>query len=302
MTFLTVLITFVYRHLMSEAGAPHRFGWFEAYCRRLWTLGLSGRRAVHAWGAILVLAPVLLVTVWLQWLAADLGWLVTLGFGVFVLLMSLGPGDLPADTEAFIAARDVGDDAQATAVAETLCLGDAPREEPQRSFAVARAVVILANRRLVGPVFWFVVVGPVGAIVYRLIQVLDERVGTGDCPAALHHSSGRLRRAADWLPGRVTAAGYAIAGSFDAVAQAWRNVDQAVDDELTGTEALLASAGLAALETFPEDAEALVGDADVSAYSGLMPPVVEDALALVRRSLMVWFVLIGAGSLVAVMS
>lgn len=302
MTFLTVLITFAYRHLMAESGTPHRFRWFEAYCRRLWSLGLAGRRALHAWGAVLVLAPVLFLIVWLQWLAADLGWLVTLGFGVFVLLMSLGPGDLPADTEAFIAARDAGDDAQATAVAETLCLVDAPTDEPRRSFTVARSVVILANRRLVGPVFWFVVFGPVGAIVYRLIHVLDERVSTGACPAALHPSSGPLRWAADWLPGRVTAAGYAIAGSFDAVAQAWRDADRPADEDLSGTEALLAGTGLAALDTFPEDAEALLGDADVPAYTGPIPPVVEEALALVRRSLMVWFVVIGAGSLVAMVS
>lgn len=302
MTFLTVLITFGYQLLAADSRSPHRFGWIDAYCRRLGAIGPMRRILSHGWGAALVIAPVLLVTVWLQWLATDLAWLIALGFGVFVLLISIGPRDLGADAESFIAARDAGDDAKATALAQTLCLVTAPDSEPRRSYAVARAVVVLANRRLVGPVFWFVVLGPVGALGYRLIHVLDERVHAGDCPGVRRESSARLRQIADWLPARVTAAGYAIAGSFDAVAQTWRDLAQLPAEDAAGSDALLASVGLAALDTFPDDAEDLAGEAGVPADSGLIPPVVEDAMALVWRSLVVWMAMIGGGSLIAAIS
>jgi hypothetical protein len=72
------------------------------------------------------------------------------------------------------------------------------------------------------------------------------------------------------------------------------------DGPLTEAEHLLAQTGLAALDTFPHDTDDLEDDehGDIF-YSTLIPPVVEDALALVWRTLTLWVGIIGGGTLIA---
>ena len=74
------------------------------------------------------------------------------------------------------------------------------------------------------------------------------------------------------------------------------------DGPLDEADNLLAQTGLGALDTFPDDADELAGDAGAVADSELIPPVVEDALALVWRSLAMWVALIGGVSLVAALA
>jgi membrane protein required for beta-lactamase induction len=295
---IVLLALFVERVLRQHRPQRHH-RWFDAYCGKL--AGASWARSLmtRPWGAILALLPPLLLIAWLQAFFNDLGSLFTLVFGIVSLLYSLGPRDLGDEAEGFIAARDNGQDERASSIAEGLCLGEAPGIEPRRSFAVARAVVVLAAQRLIGPIFWFVVFGPVGAAAYRAIHLLAERLQLEDCPQGMKRYSDEARHIADWAPARITAAGYAIAGNFDAVAHAWRTFDYApAEGPLTEAEHLLANAGLAALDTFPEDAAELAGGFDAT----LVPPVVEDALALVWRSLAMWVTVIAGGSLVAALA
>ena len=164
-------------------------------------------------------------------------------------------------------------------------------------------MLILASPRLIAPIFWFVAFGAVGAAAYRAIQLLAERLQQEECPQAMQRHSDEMRHIADWAPARITAAGYAIAGNFDAVAHAWRTFDYAPSEgPLDEAEHLLANTGLAALDTFPDDAEELGDVADGTLDATLIPPVVEDALALVWRSLAMWMTVIAGGSLVAALT
>lgn len=303
MTFLTVLIALFIERLSQQSPASRRYRWFDGYCRRLTGITAMQWLMSRRWGTAVVLLPPLLLIGGLQiWLAAISG-LLALAFGVFVLLLSLGPRDLGRDTEAYIEARDQGHDEEANRLAQALCLTEIPEVEPRRSIAVARAVVVLAARRLVGPIFWFVAFGAVGAAAYRLIHLLAERLEGEACPQEMQRYSDEMRHVADWAPARISAAGYAVAGNFDAVAHAWRTFDYAPGEgPLTEAEHLLAQTGLAALDTFPDDVDELSGDAGIPASASLIPPVVEDALALVWRSLAMWVAVIGGGSLVAALA
>ena len=114
--------------------------------------------------------------------------------------------------------------------------------------------------------------------------------------------SDEARHVADWAPARITAIGYAVAGNFDAVAHAWRSFDYGPSDgPLTEADQLLANTGLAALDTFPDDVEELAAGDEPMGDAGI-PPVVEDALALVWRCLALWVTVVGGGSLVAALS
>lgn len=303
MTFLTVLVALFIERVLRQHRPQRQHRWFDTYCARL-ANSFTGQWLVsRPWGGVLALLPPLLLIGWLQAFFVELGGLFYLAFGTVVLLYSLGPRDLGDEAQAFVAARDQGDDEHASALAQAFCLSEIPDSEPRRSFAVARAVVVLAAKRLIGPVFWFVVFGPVGAAAFRAIHLLAERLQNEDCPPQMKRYSDEMRHIADWAPARITAAGYAIAGNFDAVAHAWRSFDYVADDgPLTEAEHLLARTGLAALDTFPEDADEIDDMDPMAIDAALVAPVVEDALALVWRSLAMWITVIAGGSLVAALA
>jgi AmpE protein len=300
MTFLTVLISLLFERMAGQHRPKRRHELFGRYLAWLVQRPIFQAKLNNGWGAALALLPWLLVIYWLQELTDAAGFLLALPFGIAVLVLSIGPRDLGDDTDEFIAARDAGNEERAAAAARALCLTAVPDTEPRRSFAIARAVVVLANRRLVGPITGFVFFGPVGAAAYRLVHLMCEQWQTKEEQAALSQGAHQLRYWVDWIPARLTAAGYAIAGNFDAVAHAWRTFDhQPTEDALSEADALLAHTGLGALDTFPDDAEDLAGDAGVPPDVGMIPPVIEDAMALVWRSIAMWVAVIGGGSLVA---
>jgi AmpE protein len=299
MTFVCMLLALLVDRVLTDFRPQRRHRWFASYCDRLagtpwlrWSLD-------RPWGVLLLLLPPLLAIAWLQSLAAAIGAPVYLAFATLVLVYSLGPRELGEDVEAFTAARDRGDEPAAAAFAHWLSPGAVPTDEPRRSIAVARGVVFMANRRLLAPLLWFLLLGPVGAAAYRLVQLLAEYLAAGDCPAGMRQAIDRLCQAADWLPARVTAAGYAITGNFDAVAHAWRSFRHDPDAwPATEAEQFLARTGFAALDGFADDDGLDDAALDLSPVAA-MPHLVEDALALAWRTLTVWVVLVGGGTLVA---
>ena len=303
MTFFSVLLALLIERFSDDFRPARRHAWFAGYCDRLaaasWTQTLLSR----PWGGVVAILPLLALVAWVQSLAVALGGLPEFLFGTLVLLYALGPVDLGEQGKAFLDARDAGNDDEATRQAQQICLSEVTPAEPRRSFAVARAIVVLANRRLVGPIFWFVVFGPVGAVAYRAVHLLAERLQGADCPHGMKRYSDEIRHVAEWAPARLTAIGYAAAGNFDAVAHAWRNFEyQPGNGPLDAADHLLANTGLAALDTFPGDAEELGGHDDPMEAAVDTPPVVEDALALVWRSLTLWVAVLGVGNLIAAMA
>ncbi len=98
---------------------------------------------------------------------------------------------------------------------------------------VARVTIeqalLCSHRNVFGVVFWFVIfmmpgLGPIGAILYRLAQVLNNRWGTQD--EAEFGNFGLFARQAyhlmEWLPLRLTASTFAIVGNFEDTAFCWR--------------------------------------------------------------------------------
>jgi adenosylcobinamide-phosphate synthase len=77
---------------------------------------------------------------------------------------------------------------------------------------------------VLGPIFWFVMLGPVGPVVYRAADLLVERWGRQVDPEkrAFAFFAERAFFWIDWLPARITAGSFAIAGNFEDAAYCWR--------------------------------------------------------------------------------
>lgn len=193
------------------------------------------------WLLTLVLTAIVFALDWFV-----IGPLPRIALGGMVLLLCLGPRDLADDVQRLIAAKARGDVAEAERLSRTLQSGPAP-DESHRS--LIGALFIQSHERLFGVLLWFMLLGPAAAVAYRLssrLPPLMESLGFG---FATRQAAAQLHGIAAWLPSRITAALFALAGSMDDAVAAWKRVGELHYQEAWRSHswAVLAEVGTGAL-------------------------------------------------------
>lgn len=207
----------------------------------------------------------------------------TLVFDVLVLVVAMAPRDLPGEIAAYRVALDEGDEVRALELAREL-LGREPKADlTARTDEVTEYVLVGANDRLFGVLFWFAVLGPAGAVLYRLMHLLHQECSgaSRDFCAAAERGYGVLA----WLPAHLTALAYALAGSFEEAASDFRDYYSQCSVQFFQVNSdVLACTGRGALRLAAGEDHGLGR--------------VDAAMALVRRSMWIWVVALGIVSLI----
>jgi len=203
---------------------------------------------------------------------------------VAVLLLCLGPRDLDADTDNLVRAAEEKDDDAIKTCTKALLGKDV---EPETK-VMAEGIMSQSLERIFGVIFWFAILGPVGAVLFRAGNRLavivadseDEREGFATAVT-------RLNGILIWLPARLTALGFAVMGNFEDALHNWqvRSAETEADWVGSSREALVASGmGALRLETPAESEDVSSSEISVSA--------IRAAMGLVWRTLIVWLVVI----------
>jgi adenosylcobinamide-phosphate synthase len=152
--------------------------------------------------------------------------------------------------------------------------------------------LLSSHRHVFAPLLWFVVLGPAGALLYRLAQSFDDLWGRrseiefGEFGQFAHQAFALI----DWLPLRVTAASFAVVGDFEDAVHCWRT--QAVRWPEAGSGILLASGagalgvrlGMPVHEPIPEMGD--IGDRpELGLGEDADPDFMQSTIGLVWRSL-----------------
>jgi membrane protein required for beta-lactamase induction len=275
--------------LAAERGLTHFFHlrelrWLDRYYD--WaarTVGRGGQGAVAAALAALVL-PVGPVVVADRLLGSHLLGVPQLAFATLVLLVSFGPRDLADEVDDYVAALERGDAGEAGLRAKELLESDAAGRGSTLDAAVEEAIFVQANNRIYGVVFWFMVLGPAGAWLFRVSDLLRRRAAfeasrEGAAPHPFGLALARVHGWLAWMPARLAAFAYAVAGSFEDAVGNWRvAVDRAASDPLDRSERLLARVGAASLQ--PSLADVEPGRLDVATARG--------AWRIVARATWLW--------------
>ncbi len=231
MNLFALLLGLAIERLLTQLFHLREFHWLDpvfdaAFARaRQWNQAACIVTAVGV--AVLLTLPVMLVSLLLggAWFN-----LLYFPFAVFVLLFSLGPRDLKEEVDEYLAAVTSGDPDRIQRLARELAEMDVPGEDPvQRDRLVERAVFVQANNRIFGVVFWFLVLGPAGAWMFRVLDLMRRRaaIGSGDSgPDSLQSAIQTLHGIVAWIPARLLAASYALAGSFEEAIADWRGYYQ----------------------------------------------------------------------------
>jgi len=288
-------------------GEPRRwhplvgFGWLaqrvEALAYGPPELNVEARRA-RGLGAVIVLLVPFTVAAWLLEAIPLLGLAVALG----LLYLAIGARSLAEHAEAVAAALSAGDLPLAREkVAMIVSRNTADLDEEQISRATVESVLENGCDAVFGALFWFVLAGAPGVVLFRLANTLDAMWGYRN-PRYQYFgwAAARLDDLLNWLPARLTALSYVAVGTRPALAwRCWR--EQAPSWKSPNAGPVMA-AGAGALGL------ALGGPARYhgqwqqrpSLGEGLAPRA-EDigrAVALVRRALWLWLAAILLGGLI----
>lgn len=274
MSLISILISLAVESYWDHLDKYRQYDWFETYVN--WMRDkLAGLPLYDSpLGVILMLAP-LLLGVWL--IDAMLGGVLALFsmlFGIVVLLYCLGPRALSRDVQAYLDAAATGDHELAKQYAIEI-LGRPVDEQPQQlAEAVKEAILVHANDRLVAVMFWFVLLGPLGAVLFRASTLLKEQ--TVMVPDRFGQSVHDLFWVLNWVPARLCILGYALAGNFIDTVSYWRSLN---DFWRRDSDELLVASGVGALR---QDLRGGISDADTFFMQGVI-----HAMALVKRTIIV---------------
>ena len=287
-TLLAVIIALAIGHLApGVANGLRQFGWYRSWLQWLNAQFPEGSLWRGPWGIALALVVPLLVAGLLQ-VALDqpLWGFVGLLFDIVVLFWCWGPRDLDLDVAAVLDAPDAA--SRRLAAARLYPPGvDAPLD----GASLVEAVFRNALRRWFGVLFWFCVLGPFGALLYRLSALAAEQ----DADALPHETLQGARlwlSVLEWPVTQLIALALALVGNFDSVLSAWR------EDNAFGLDSsLLANAARASVRSEIAEEVADYTESGIPASTALAEvfgelPELRDAMNLAWRVLVLWLAVI----------
>lgn len=255
MTFIVILIGLLIERFFDWSHIRN-WTWYDT-CQRFITQKFS-TQSPYVILSLTILPLTLIVAIANVALQGFLYGFISLLFDLFILLYCFGPRNLWADTFICINALERGD---AIAASDTLKIAfsvTAVNDSQQLHRQFLDSIFKESNRRIFAIIFWFVVLGPAGAFLYRAVATASTDVGRGNPPPDLVDSGSRVEAILDWVPIRIFTFMFALAGHFVQVLQCWRKYAML---GLAGNGVMLDECGTAALvnegETvLPEDCSA----------------------------------------------
>lgn len=292
-TLIAVIVALVLGHVAASlATSVRHYAWYGHLLRWLDSRFPEGSFWRGRYGIALALLPPLIVLGLFQ-LALDeplLG-LAGLLLGVVVLFYTWGPRDLDLDVDAIVEARDPV--ARRDAAAKLWPDGAGVSLD---GASLVDAVFRNGLRRWFGVLFWFLLLGPVGALLYRLAALSAEGEYARTLPAETAAGARSFLTLLDWPVAQLMTLSMALVGNFDTVLGAWREAGGAsfrLDADFLG-----AAARASVSSELAEEAMDYVDSGDRTATATAMMaaapelPELRDAMSLVWRILLLWLAVI----------
>lgn len=298
-TALAVLTALLLDRCLGEPKSWHPLIWFGRWvdqCRLAWQLPhgmgqtLQRLHGVLAWS--IAVLPILVVLTLVMWLLPSwLEWML----GSLILYFTIGWQSLrehamaiasPLHEQNLPIARD--------AVGRIVSRDTSELNEEQIAKAGMESVLENGSDAIFAPIFWFVFLGPFGALLYRLSNTLDAMWGY-KTPELLHFGwcAARIDDVLNYLPARLVVLTYAVLGKTQrALYCAWY---QGRGWKSPNAGPVMA-AGAGALQVSLGGAAVYFGETQVRPILGEGPePIAKDldlAVRLVDKGVLLWALLI----------
>lgn len=275
MSFLAVIIALLLVQAWGSGNRVQQDSWFLGWQERVAAMGVLPQVRL----ALVVLLPAAAAQLVLNALQPLLFGLLWIALAVFLLLYAFGRRDFHELMERYQGQCRSADfeGAYLTTLSELGWAGsdDNPGSAAEVHTLVQRGFVYEGYQRWFAVLFYFVLLGPVGALAYRLLQLCRQDFTPG--------LTERCLFLVDWVPARLLAAAFALAGDF--VSSCNKLLD-ALPDTSVETSQMLYDVSLAALGTGPGSA---VDDAEFGTWAAAQN---KELGSLMQRSAACWIVVI----------
>ncbi len=289
-TLIAILLAVALDRYLPDRQGIKPFSWYRDWAESIEERFNGGKRA-HGIGAVLLATlPLLAGMLLVRYVLGELSGVLRFAFDVFVLYLCLDIYRLGRSASAVSEGLEDGNLAEANDHLKELS-GKSASEQTEAAIARATVETVLrqGNSLVISPLFWFLLLGPFGAVLQRLSSILDMLWGHRyERFAEFGWAAARFDDVLGWLPARVTALSYALMGSFEDALHCWRRRMGVWSDINSGP--LLAS-GFGAMhmqscELLPEEGDYEVKPAELS----VVPDAghVRRVVALVWRVLLLW--------------
>jgi adenosylcobinamide-phosphate synthase len=284
-----VLVAVALDRFLPDRQGIKPFAWYRDWAESVEERFNGGRRS-HGVGAVLLaIVPIVTAVAVARYILGELGWVLSFVFDVIVLYLCLDIYRLGKTANAVAQGLMTGDIKEANAqLRELTGKGALELNEATIARAAVEGVLRQGNSLVVSPIFWFLVLGPFGAVLQRLSCILDMLWGHRyDRFKEFGWAAARFDDLLGWIPARVTALSYALMGSFEDALHSWRRRMGVWSDINSGP--LLAS-GFGAMHMRSADSGVDVGDYDEGGGEVVTPDAshVQRVVALVWRVLLLW--------------
>jgi len=279
MTLLAIILGLSIEKLMPTLLQYRRFDWLFSY--QQWMKQKLSK--ISNWNdtfslLVIILLPIISVA-FVHYKLYESSSLLGFAFSVLVLAYSLGPRDIYGLTRRLLDLPSESCTTEMRSIAGQLLPGPLPDDQNTLFSMVKEKLLLAINTNLLAVLFWFAILGPMGAILYRLTLTVHESQNQKDQNQDDENSEEYTSTASmfyailNWLPAHLTAISFAASGSFVDALHNWKN--NAIKNPLSNQEcdAMLISVGHGAMRV--EETQDIC-DAK---------PVVDAIIAMAKRSI-----------------
>lgn len=215
MKLIIILIALGLERFTHIGSFAQRFNWFSKYlalCNKVFQKANLWQGSI---GVVLAVLPLLIVVAIVYYsVCGFFHGLFGVVLAAIILIYCLGPKDLYSNLENYFVAK-VQDNKESAQKALDNILVEKPEDETLLSRAVTKSIFIQYNARLFAVCFWFVILGPLGAVLYRVVSELTKASAEKDSPeGSMQQTSTLVQSILDWIPVRLMSLGFALMGDF----------------------------------------------------------------------------------------
>src|SRR3990170_2997700 len=214
---IIVLLAILLDHLIPDRQGIKPFVWYRDWAESIEERFNGGKRA-HGVGAVMLATlPIVAGVLLLHYVLGQLAWILRLAFDVVVLYLCVDVHRPGKTANAISNALESGDLDEANEKLQELTgKGTTEKNEADIARAAVEGVLKQGNSLIVSPIFWFMLLGPFGAVLQRLSCILDSLWGHRyERFAEFVWAAARFDDLLGWIPARITALSYALMGSFE---------------------------------------------------------------------------------------